>query len=416
MVKHRAKLKLATLKLGAWNCWGLSAERLDYIVGSQDGKHPGLGYDAVAVSEGHGGEQKLADAWGDSGRIFTGGPTVKGDEVSGVSWLLSARMAKAVTQSGRAKPGKCESHIVWIRCETDVAPLYLVNPYIPHAGRTNPSCDDVLEELDSILQTFPTSAIVVVCGDLNARLGRSYDWGKPGVEKVTGGITGPWSVHDSDNEQGAKIRRLCEERSLVVASTFFRPPQKYGGAGTFQPFGKKKRFAVARLDHFLVSKRWRRCATSCQVKWAPSEHRWSSKSGIRKDHGLLEMRMRLRLPKVERVHRPDRKYWKTDDGHEAVRLAVTASFEKYDSAQLAPNSTPDLATSAAAVQAAMERIFVETMLAGSRSTCSEMVWLTSEMNSGDPAAISTRDTGNAHWTDEAHAKDLPARYAVSGAT
>ena len=290
MVKHRAKLKLATLKLGAWNCWGLSAERLDYIVGSQDGKHPGLGYDAVAVSEGHGGEQKLADAWGDSGRIFTGGPTVKGDEASGVSWLLSARMAKAVTQSGRAKPGKCESHIVWIRCETDVAPLYVVNPYIPHAGRTNPSCDDVLEELDSILQTFPTSAIVVVCGDLNARLGRSYDWGKPGVEKVTGGITGPWSVHDSDNEQGAKIRRLCEERSLVVASTFFRPPQKYGGAGTFQPFGKKKRFAVARLDHFLVSKRWRRCATSCQVKWAPSEHHWSSKSGIRKDHGLLEMR------------------------------------------------------------------------------------------------------------------------------
>ena len=56
------------------------------------------------------------------------------------------------------------------------------------------------------------------------------------------------------------------------------------------------------------------------------------------------------------------------------------------------------------------------MLAGSRSTCSEMVWLTSEMNSGDPAAISTRDTGNAHWTDEAYAKALPARYVVSGAT
>ena len=71
--------------------------------------------------------------------------------------------------------------------------------------------------------------------------------------------------------------------------------------------------------------------------------------------------MWLRLPKVERVHRPDRKYWKTDDGREAVRLAVTASFDKYDSAQLAPNSTPDLATTAAAVQAAMERIFVETI-------------------------------------------------------
>ena len=61
------------------------AERLDYIVGSEDGKHPGLGYDAVAASEGHGGEQKLANASGDSGRIFTSRRTVKGDEASGVS-------------------------------------------------------------------------------------------------------------------------------------------------------------------------------------------------------------------------------------------------------------------------------------------------------------------------------------------
>ena len=379
--RHRAALKSAELKLGAWNCWGLSAERLDYIVGSQDGKHPGLGFDAVAVSEGHGGEQKLSDAWGDSGRIFTGGPTVKGDEASGVSWLLSARMAKAVTQSGRPRPGKCESHIVWIRAETDVAPLYLVNTYVPHAGRSNPSCDDVLDELELILQTFPTSAIVVVCGDLNGRLGRSYDWGKPDGEKVNGGVTGPWSVHDSDNEQGAKIRRLCEERDLVASSTFFKPRRKYGGAGTFKPIGKKSHLAVANLDYLLVSQRWQRCVISCRVKWAPSEHRWSSKNGVRKDHGLLEARMRLRLPKVEKVHRPDRKYWKTDDGRAAVKHAVEVSAAKYDSAWLSPceplpavsgsatrTPAPDLAAAAVAVREAMERIFVEAVQAPAGAT------------------------------------------------
>ena len=80
------------------------------------------------------------------------------------------------------------------------------------------------------------------------------------------------------------------------------------------------------------------------MKWAPSKHRWSSKSGIRKDHGLLEMRMRLRLPKVERVHGHDQRYWKTDDGSAAVKLAVLASIDNYDKGQLAPNEIASTAS------------------------------------------------------------------------
>ena len=86
VAKRKALLKLDTLRFGSWNCNGMSAERLDYIVGSQDGKFPGLiggkgGMDLVAVNECHGKEQGLADAWSSS-RMKVGGPYVPGDKGS----------------------------------------------------------------------------------------------------------------------------------------------------------------------------------------------------------------------------------------------------------------------------------------------------------------------------------------------
>jgi ribonuclease HI/exonuclease III len=334
--KRRAALKAETLSFASWNCNGLSAERLDYLVGSQDGEFPGLlkgpknlsGYDLIGVNECHEREQELAEAWG-SDRMFVGGPCVKGDGYSGVCFLTSRRLADAVSQQGQGE-GMFSSHIKWIRIDTDVGPIYAVNVYVPHAGRSAPDAEGVLEELKRVVRRFPSSAAVILMGDFNGRMGRSDDFtGKPGG-RASGGVTGQWCVHDSENEQGKQVRQMAEDLDLVAVSTFYRPRRKRGGAGTWQPYGDKKDFAVANLDYLFVCRRWRTSCLSTKVRWGPSEHRFVTGNGVRKDHGMLSMKYRVRLTKAEKVHRPDRKYWKTDDGRAAVEAAWVKVAEKYD--------------------------------------------------------------------------------------
>ena len=80
------------LTFGQWNCYALSAERLDYIVGTQDGKQKGRGLDIVVLSECRGKEQDLAKVW-NTNRFFVGEAPVEGDPASGVAIVLSARVA-----------------------------------------------------------------------------------------------------------------------------------------------------------------------------------------------------------------------------------------------------------------------------------------------------------------------------------
>jgi hypothetical protein len=137
---------------------------------------------------------------------------------------------------------------------------------------------------------------------------RSHDFtGKKG-QKVSDKTMGPWSVHNEENEQGKLVREMAEDLDLVAVSSFFRPCRKYGGAGTWQAYGDQKDYPIATLDYVFLSRRWRSCCLNVQPCWGPSEHRFASGNGVRKDHAFLKLTIRLRLAKAEKVHRPDRKY------------------------------------------------------------------------------------------------------------
>lgn len=149
------------------------AERLDYIVGTQDGKQKGRGLDIVVLSECHGKEQDLAKVW-NTNRFFVGEAPVEGDPASGVAIVLSARVAKAV------RPGEfgcVGSHIVWVVINTATVPLVMIGVYVPHFGRhlsKHPiDARTVFDQLNKLLGSFPSSWIRVVQGDFNARLARN---------------------------------------------------------------------------------------------------------------------------------------------------------------------------------------------------------------------------------------------------
>ena len=68
-------------------------------------------------------------------------------------------------------------------------------------------------------------------------------------------------------------------------------------------------------------------ALNCRVRWGPSEKRWASAEGrgIKKDHGLLEMQMRVHLAKKKKVVRPNRAALRTAEGATLARDAYVAA-------------------------------------------------------------------------------------------
>lgn len=189
------------------------------------------------------------------------------------------------------------SRIVWVRLgSTSGVPIFLVGVYILHHAQAHPSAEDTLEELQQLLATLPSRAVVLVLGDFNAQLGRNLL-----------GLTSRWSVHWESNTMGDMLAKFMGEHDLVAASTFFRPCRKYGGVATYKPFSDEGwHKATSNLDYALVSSCWQSSWVSSQVRWGPSEHRFCSGNGERMDHAMIVGKFHLRLRTRQAASWPDR--------------------------------------------------------------------------------------------------------------
>jgi exonuclease III len=223
--KPRDKQK-GTLRMATWNCFGVSAERMEYLLGSEDGQKTGLfpskggGAWLLALQECRlKGIERLENSMPEK-RMALSSPATRPDQASGVALIFSPLLAKAVRDKD-----KVGSHIVWAQIETDVsaADIIVVNVYMPHFGRQSPSADDVYGDLTRLFRSFDKDprkrrAIKVLMGDFNGRIAQAYDFtGKkrPGAkseeerENRATEVTGCWSVHRTDSQ-------ICTVRSLPI--------------------------------------------------------------------------------------------------------------------------------------------------------------------------------------------------------
>jgi hypothetical protein len=279
---------------------------MDYLFGSQDRTHEGI-FSATSkknwlcgLVECRRGGQKIAELWS-SKRLIVGGAGPDNDKAAGTAIVLSPGLVNAVQDQG-CYPPEVGCIIVWVQLATRLGVLLIVIVvYIPHHGRSNPSADDMYEDLRELMAILPERSIKVVVGDLNGRLARAYDFtGKKrqlkANDNIEAEVSGCWSVHRFDNEMGGKIRDFLLDESMVAASTYFHPQRKIGGAKTYEPFGDTgKGRKGAGLDYACISERYQSSCTLVQIKWGPSEHRFGGGNGEQKDHAMLLMNLRLRV-------------------------------------------------------------------------------------------------------------------------
>ena len=240
------------IKLATWNVGGLSFTNREFC--------KELNYDILSLTETH-----------DNGTLtgrkdcIPSEPAPKNDSYSGVSLVLSDRLAKCVMHNGNSG-----SRIVYARIRAEPCNLFVVGVYMPHSHRKQaPFFSDTLQQLKDVLNNVSDNDCTIIMGDLNCKLARN-----------TSNLTGRWCVHKHSNTAGEEMLEMMRRQKLFAISTMFQPPRGKNNA-TFHP--RDPKYNPSQIDYILISSRWATAVRDSKVKWGPSIQRW----GRIYDHGLV---------------------------------------------------------------------------------------------------------------------------------
>ena len=181
------------------------------------------------------------------------------------------------------------SRIVFARIRAAICNLFIICTYVPHSKRSNPSAADTIAQLDSLLRTVPNNECVIIIGDFNSCLPRSYDK-----------LTGRWCVHvHPDNHGGAqRLLNIMKNQQLVAASTLHKPRRNHTNPIFIL---RDTRYKPKQLDYILCSSCWVTSVRSSRVRWGISIQRW----GRKYDHGLVECSWKAHPKAIKRTLCPD---------------------------------------------------------------------------------------------------------------
>ena len=267
------------------------------------------GYDIVSMQETHGDEQRKSH-W-PQGQLFVGAQPPPNDPAAGVAIFISKDLSRCVTGAavlGRRFPAR----IMMVRVKASPVDIVLVNVYVPHAGRSNPSMQEVLDDVDvTYSKAFGAERVcAVLTSDLNAQLPRNIPR-----------RTGRWCGREHGNAQGQRVLRLMDKLDLYAASTGnSSKPKRRGGECTYSVCERTRVRAEKRvqLDYVMISSMFFGWFLGSYGTW-----KWCKKRrGDTTDHKGIVYRIRVRL-RSDRVN-PGRRW----DLLRSASPAVQARFSE----------------------------------------------------------------------------------------
>ena len=143
--------------------------------------------------------------------IYSGKP-LSNDHSSGVGLLLSDRAKRCLTEWN-----PISDRLITARFKTKSRPITFVEAYTPTEQASIDDKDAVYDQLRQTLTNVKKSDIVILMGDMNAKVGsRNEGWesimGTHGIRVMTG--------------NGEMFAELCLQHDLVIGGTIF-PTRTY---------------------------------------------------------------------------------------------------------------------------------------------------------------------------------------------
>ena len=189
-----------------------------------------------------------------------------------------------------------------LRCNPQIT---IISAYAPTELAQVEAKDSFYDELHTTISSIPAQNFLLVLGDFNARIGKTFHESFPQT-------IGRYFYHQETNDNGERLVSLCEISKLI--STFHRQPHRNSHMWTWEhPDGVHK----AEIDHILLREKWRNCRTY-------------STAELGSDHRIVTAELKISL----RVPRPDQKIVRRDmqalnnsaDLPERYRIEVSNRF------------------------------------------------------------------------------------------
>ncbi|XP_074634223.1 uncharacterized protein LOC141892781 [Acropora palmata] len=201
----------------------------------------------------------------------------------------------------------------------------ILSCYSPTNVSPQSEVESFYNDLNRFIDTVPPHNFLIICGDLNARLGKDHF---------------PFAVVDSTNRNGQSLLSFMTDNELFSCATKFqkRPTKKI----TFLPLRTE-------IDHILVRKKW-----ESSVKDTGS----FSNPDINSDHKMLSSKIQLcfRCTPTTAVKRPPKRQWSLllEEKHQKLRAEFESTFHNRYAALATVQEDPETDTYSALAQAALE--------------------------------------------------------------
>lgn len=301
-----------TLRIGTWNVRSLK----------QDGKLPNvikeikrLRVDILGISD---------TKWPGQGKHFTSDEHVlyhsgsdQPTERYGVGILLAKEMSRAVTNfvplSNRA---------MLIRLEAKPYNINIIQLYAPTGDKPVTEIEELYKDVDTLLKTTKKHEVVIVMGDMNAKVGST----------IVPGVAGAYGL-GIRNDRGDMLVEFCQDKELIITNTFFKLPPRRLYTWT-SPMHTVDHIVRNQIDYVMINKRYRNCVKKAQT--FPG-------ADIRSDHNPVVVDVKCRLKKVQ-PKRVDRRPNVRKLAEPDTRVKVYNAINQWATDHRTRSASPDLAT------------------------------------------------------------------------
>ena len=183
---------------------------------------------------------------GDGVEILYSGMPEGGPHVHGVALMLSQNTAKSLLEF---KP--INERLITARLQGKHGSITVVQCYAPTNDSSEDEKDQFYSSLKTVVEQVPTHDVLVVMGDLNAKIGNE----NAGLERAMG-------KHGCGkmNENGERLIDFCLDFDLVIGGTLFQHKDIHKLTWK-SPDGK----TVNQIDHLMINHRWRRSLLDVRV-------------------------------------------------------------------------------------------------------------------------------------------------------
>ena len=212
--------------------------------------------------------------WPGSGRMTTStGETVlysgKDDNLheEGVAIILRKGTEKCLIDW---KP--ISSRLIKIRMRGRQINMTIIQCYGPTNDSEDETKDLFYEQLETEVKSAPLHDMMIIMGDLNAKVGHDNN----GNERTMG--THGCGIR---NENGERLVELCSSNNMVIGGTLF-PHREIHKLTWYSPNDRDRN----QIDHLLINAKWRRSLIDVKVKRG---------ADVGSDHQLVIAKVKLKL-------------------------------------------------------------------------------------------------------------------------